>query len=382
MVKVVLAPDSFKDCLPADQVAAAMERGVRAAFADADVVRVPMADGGQGTVEAVLGSNPGDRRTVTVTGPLGQPTQAVLALLDDGQTALIEMASASGLELVPPDQRNPMRTTTVGTGELLRAALDLGVQRIIIGIGGSATNDGGAGLAQALGYRLLDAEGQSLGPGGSPLASLRTIDATGRDPRLDEVEIRVACDVDNPLCGPRGASAVYGPQKGATPARIIELDANLRHFAGIIHRDLGRDVAEVPGAGAAGGLGAGLIAFADGTLVRGTELVLDAVGLARTLEGADLCLTGEGGLDASSAFGKTVVGVARLARAAGCPCLALAGSIGEGAEAVLDHGVDAFFSLCRRPMSLDDAINGAADGLMATAEQVVRAFLSGRRQIP
>lgn len=380
-MRVVIAPDKFKGSLTAPQVASAMRRGVLAACPDAQIVSVPMADGGEGTVEALTAATGGSIREVEVTGPLGRPVSARYGLLGDGATAVIEMAAASGLVLVPEHERDPRVTTTRGTGELIRAAIEAGASEIIVGIGGSATNDGGAGMAQALGYRLLDSGGREIGPGGGPLAQLARIDASGRLPELADVRIAVASDVDNPLCGARGASAIYGPQKGASPAMVAELDANLGQLATIIQRDLGDEIRDLPGAGAAGGLGAGLVAFAGGTLRRGVELVIDAVGLAAHLDGADLCLTGEGALDASSAHGKTAVGVARLARSKGVPTIALAGTLGTGVEMVQREGIDAYFSICSGPMSLEVAI-GRADRLIEQATaQVVRAFLVGSRSV-
>jgi glycerate 2-kinase len=379
-MKVVVAPDKFKGSLTAPEAAEAIARGVLAAAPGAAVDRVPMADGGEGTVAALVEATGGTFREAQVSGPLGRPVAARFGMLGDGATAVVEMAAASGLALLEPPEYDPRRTTTRGTGELLLAAIDAGARRVILGIGGSATNDGGAGLAQALGYRLLDGQGGDLGPGGGALRRLDRIDPAGRDPRLQGVEIAVACDVDNPLCGPRGASAVYGPQKGADAGMVRELDQNLARLAAVIARDLGGAVADLPGAGAAGGLGAGLVAFAGGRLGRGIDLVVGAVRLADRLRGADLCLTGEGGLDGSSAFGKTAVGVARLARSLGCPTLALAGTIGPGASAVLEQGIDAYFSLCPGPLTLDEARARAGDLLAAAAEQVVRAFAAGGRR--
>lgn len=379
MLEVVVAPDKFRGSLSAAEAARAMARGVRAADPGAVVSEVPMADGGEGTLDALVSATGGEIREADVIGPLGNPVRARFGLLGDGRTAVLEMASASGLVLVPSEQRDPSKSTTWGTGELLLAAAAAGARRVILGIGGSATNDGGAGLAQALGYRLLDREGRPIGPGGASLAQLDRIDASGRDQRLAGLEVAVACDVDNPLCGPRGASAVYGPQKGATPEMITRLDENLRHFARVIARDLGRDVLELPGAGAAGGLGGGLVAFADGRLEPGVSLVIQTVGLADRLRGAELCLTGEGAIDASSAFGKTAVGVARLARSLGCPVLALAGTLEAGYEAVLGQGIEAVFSICPGPIALKDAVARAGPLLERAAEQAVRAFLSGRR---
>jgi glycerate kinase len=384
-MKVVVAPDKFKGSLTAPEAARAMARGVAAAAAaagvDIEIDLAPMADGGEGTVEALVAATAGTFHEVGVRGPLGEPVCARFGMLGDGRTAVLEMAAASGLVLLMPpggrDRRDPWRATTRGTGELLLAAIDSGADRVIVGIGGSATNDGGAGLGQALGYRLLDASGHDLEPGGGPLAALDRIDPAGRDPRLDGVSVAVACDVDNPLCGPRGASAVYGPQKGADPAMVAELDRHLDHFARIVARDLGTDFALRPGAGAAGGLGGGLVAFAGGRLEPGVDLVIEAVDLARRLVGADLCLTGEGAIDASSACGKTAVGVARLARSLGRPTLALAGTIGPGADAVHAEGIAAYFSLCPGPMSLDEAIAAGAGLLERATAEAVRAFLAG-----
>jgi glycerate kinase len=378
-MRVVLAPDKFKGSLSAPDAARAMARGVAAACPGAELDLVPMADGGEGTVEALVDATGGTFHEVHVRGPLGSSVRARFGLLGDGTTAVLEMAAASGLVLVPAEARDPRRATTYGTGEMLCAALDLGALTVILGIGGSATNDGGAGLAQALGARLLGASGDELEPGGAALARLDRIDPSGLDPRLTGTTLRVACDVANPLCGPSGASAVYGPQKGANPEDVAELDAALARFARIVRRDLGRDVADLPGAGAAGGLGAGLVAFTGGMLTPGVELVIEAVGLRRRLEGATLCLTGEGALDSSSTFGKTAVGVARLARRLGVPCLALAGMIGEGAAEVLAQGIDAYTSIAPGPGPLDAAIVEVAPRLERATEQFVRAFLAGRR---
>ncbi len=377
-MRVVIAPDKFKGSLTAPEAAEAMARGLSRVDPCARIDRVPMADGGEGTVAALVAATGGSYRTVTVTGPLGEPVAASFGLLGDGRTAALEMASASGLWLVPPALRDPLRATTRGTGQLLLAALEAGARRVIVGIGGSATNDGGAGLGQALGFRLLDTQGRELGPGGSELDRLARIDRSGQTAGLGSAAIAVACDVTNPLCGPRGASAVYGPQKGATPEMVQRLDRNLAHFADIVERDLDVAVRDLPGSGAAGGLGGGLVAFAGGRLERGVDLVIEAVNLRDRLLAADLCLTGEGALDAQSAFGKTAVGVARLAHSLGCPTLAIAGSIGPGAEAVLEQGVDAYFSICPGPVPLDEAIKRASELLEKATAQAARAFLAGR----
>jgi glycerate kinase len=376
-MRVVIAPDKFKGSLTALQAAAAMARGVSHAVPGAMIDQVPMADGGEGTTQALVAATGGSIREAQVTGPLGEPVVACFGLLGDGRTAVIEMAAASGLVLVPAEKRNPLVTTTRGTGELLLAAIAAGARRVVVGIGGSATNDGGAGFGQALGFRLLDNTGRDLEGGGRNLGRLTRIDPSQRRRELDGVEIAVACDVSNSLCGPEGASAVYGPQKGATPEMIEALDRNLAHFAAIVERDLGVAIKDQPGSGAAGGLGGGLVAFASGKLEPGIKLIINAVNLAVRLENADLCLTGEGAIDAQSAFGKTAVGVAQLARSLQCPTLALAGSIGPGAEAVLEHGIDAYFSICPGPISLDQAIDQAGTLLERATEQVVRGFLAG-----
>ncbi|MGE3819399.1 MAG: glycerate kinase [Isosphaeraceae bacterium] len=377
-MRVVIAPDKFRGSLSAMEAAAAMARGVSLAEPSAIVEEIPMADGGEGTIDALVTSTRGSYQEVQVTGPLGAPVLARYGLLGDGRTAVIEMATASGLALVPKSARDPSRTTTRGTGELVLHALDSGARHFIVGIGGSATNDGGAGFAQAVGYRLLDRNGDDLDPGGGSLDALDRIDPSGVDPRLAETTMRVACDVDNPLCGPRGASAVYGPQKGADPAMIERLDRNLGRLADRIERDLGRDVRDLPGAGAAGGLGAGLVAFASGTLEPGVDLVIQTVDLADRLRSADLCLTGEGSIDASSAFGKTAVGVARLASGLGLPTIAIGGTLGPGAEDVIAEGVNALFSICPGPSTLDEAIAHAPEWLERASRQAVAAFLAGR----
>jgi glycerate 2-kinase len=377
-MRVVIAPDKFKGSLTALEAAAAMARGVARVVPEALIDQVPMADGGEGTTQALVAATGGTIREAQVTGPLGEPIVACFGLLGDGQTAVIEMAAASGLVLVPGEKRNPMIASTRGTGELLLAAIAAGASRVVIGIGGSATNDGGAGLGQALGFRLLDDTGCELDAGGGPLGRLASIDRSGRRHELDGVQVAVACDVTNPLCGPTGASAVYGPQKGASPQMIETLDRNLAHFAAIVDRDLGVAIKDEPGSGAAGGLGGGLVAFAGGKLEPGINLIIAAVNLAGRLENADLCLTGEGAIDAQSAFGKTAVGVGRLARSLHCPVLALAGSIGPGAEAVLEQGIDAYFSICPGPISLDEAISHAGMLLERAAEQAVRGFLAGQ----
>ncbi|MBI1317785.1 MAG: glycerate kinase [Candidatus Hydrogenedens sp.] len=336
-MRVVFAPDSFKGTLDAADAAAAMAAGWRNARPEDSLDLAPMADGGEGTVRAMVEAAGGTWAEADVTGPLGAAVRARYGLLDGGRTAVIEMAEASGLVLVPESERDPRAATTRGTGELMRDALARGCRRLIIGIGGSATNDGGAGVAQALGYRLLDAAGQELAPGCAPLARLDRIDASGALPTLCGCVVSAACDVDNPLCGPRGASAVYGPQKGATPEMVPMLDAALAHFATIIERDLGIHVLDLPG----GGIAAGLAAFAGAELVPGAPLVAGAIRLTERMQGAEWVVTGEGRLDHQTASGKTPAIVARLARAAGARVLAIAGSATDGRH----EGYDAVISL-------------------------------------
>lgn len=372
-MKLVIAPDSFKESLSARQAAQAIAAGWRAVYPQAQIHLCPMADGGEGTVDAVLAATGGQRRELKVCGPLGQPVQAHWGWLEDAQ-AVIEMAAASGLHWVAPAQRDARITTTRGTGELILAALDAGARRIILGIGGSATNDGGAGLLRALGVGLLDAAGQPLAEGGAALIDLQRIDLDGLDPRLAQVEILVAADVDNPLCGPRGASHVFGPQKGASPAQIEQLDQALAHFADVMAAALGEDYRDVPGVGAAGGLGFAARAVLSARFRPGIELVAELSGLAEAMQGADLVITGEGRLDGQSLHGKTPVGVARVARAVGVPVIALAGSLGEGYQRVYEAGIDAAFSLAPGPVSLEQAMAEAEQQLQSRAVDIARLW--------
>ncbi|MBF7731546.1 glycerate kinase [Pseudomonas sp. N040] len=376
-MKVVIAPDSFKESLSAPAVAAAIARGWARVYPDAELLLRPMADGGEGTVEVLLAAQGGERRTCRVSGPLGAALDAHWGLLADG-SAVIEVAAACGLHLLEPAQRDVCRASSRGAGELLLAALDAGARRIVLGLGGSACNDAGAGLLQALGVRLLDAAGQPLGPGGAALAGLASIDCSGLDSRLQQLELRVAADVDNPLCGPRGASAVFGPQKGASPFDVDLLDAALAHFAACASHSLGRDCQHEPGAGAAGGLGFALKAFLGASFCPGVQLVAQTAGLAEALVGADLVITGEGRLDGQTLHGKTPAGVAQLARAAGVPVLALAGSLGEGYQALYAVGIDAAFSLVPGPFSLHQAMTHAAAELEARTCDLARLWRLAR----
>ncbi|HHT26553.1 MAG TPA: glycerate kinase [Firmicutes bacterium] len=376
---ILIAPDKFKGSLTAKQAAHHIAAGIRRVLDSVTITQIPMADGGEGTVQSLVDATGGQLVSIEVTGPLGTPVSASFGILGDGQTAVIEMAAASGLALITSAERDPENATTYGTGELLLAAAKRGCRKVVIGIGGSATNDGGAGMAQALGARLLDASGRELPPGGIHLARLAKIDISGIDPQVKRMSVVVACDVTNPLCGVTGASTVYGPQKGATPEMVVRLDQALSHYADIIARDLDKDVRNVPGAGAAGGLGAGLMAFLDAELERGVDIIIDVVGLDAAMQNCDLVITGEGGVDAQTAFGKAPAGVAQVAERYKKPVIVLAGSVADDARSLHDHGLHAIFSLCRKPMSLGDAIAHGAKYLEDTAEEVARLLVIGQQ---
>ena len=373
-MKVVIAPDSYKESLTAMEVATAIESGFKEIMPDAEYIKLPMADGGEGTVQSLVDATGGDIVTVEVTGPLGQPVEGFYGLLGDGSTAVIEMAAASGLHLVEPDERNPLLTTTYGTGELIKAALDRGVDHIIIGIGGSSTNDGGVGMAQALGAKLVDANGVDLPFGGGALADLVSIDLSGLDSRLATVQLEVACDVDNPLCGPKGASHIFGPQKGATPEMVTELDANLAHYAEVIRQTNGKEVINQSGAGAAGGLGAALLGLFDATLRPGICIVMDAVNLAEVVKDADLVITGEGRIDSQTIHGKTPIGVARTAKLYNLPVIGIAGSTAQDCRVVHDHGLDAVYSVVLGATDLPTALKEAAFNVEMTSRNIAAAL--------
>lgn len=377
-MRIVIAPNAFKGSLTARQAAQAMAAGVLRVLPAASVVTVPVADGGDGLVDVAIDALGGEARPVRVTGPDGAPITASFCHVPAMRFAAIEMALASGLARLAAGRRDPMTATTRGTGELIAAALDLGVSHIAVGIGGSATNDGGIGMAAALGIRFLDAAGDEVAPVAANLSRIRRVDLSRRRPGLDGVRIEAVCDVDNPLCGERGASRVYGPQKGATPPQIEALDAGLANLAAVIREDLGIDVLDLPGAGAAGGLGAGLHAFLGAALRRGVDVILDLVHLPEKLIGADLVLTGEGRIDAQTAFGKAPAGVGAAARAHGIPCLAIAGSVGDGIGELHALGITAVISACPGPIPLADAMATAAGSVAAASEQALRCFLAGR----
>ena len=377
-MKIVIAPDSYKESLSALDVATAIELGFREIFPQAEYIKLPVADGGEGTVEAMVAATQGRIVEVTVTGPLGTQVEGFYGLSGDEQSAFIEMAAASGLELVLPEQRNPLITTSWGTGELIRHALDAGVKHIIIGIGGSATNDGGAGMVQALGAKLLNSEGSALGQGGGALETLARIDISELDRRLHDCRIEVACDVTNPLTGKEGATAIFGPQKGATPEMITRLDAALAHYAELIKRDLDLDVLELAGGGAAGGMGAALFAFCGAELRQGIEIVTDALHLDRYVAEADLVITGEGRIDSQTVHGKVPVGVAKVAKRYNKPVIGIAGSLTADVGVVHEHGIDAVFSVIHGICTLDDALKNAAENVRMTARNVAAVLKAGQ----
>ncbi|WP_436858979.1 glycerate 2-kinase [Citrobacter tructae] len=378
-MKIVIAPDSYKESLSAPEVAQAIEKGFREIFPDAQYVTVPLADGGEGTVEAMIAATQGFAHSARVTGPLGEEVNANWGMSGDGQTAFIEMAAASGLALVPPAKRNPLITTSRGTGELILQALESGAKNIIIGIGGSATNDGGAGMVQALGAKLCDANGTEIGYGGGSLNSLNTIDISGLDPRLKTCVIRVACDVTNPLVGQSGASRIFGPQKGATEAQIVELDNNLAHYAAMIKKSLGVDVKQVPGAGAAGGMGAALMAFLGADLKSGIEIVTQALNLEEHIHDCTLVITGEGRIDSQSIHGKVPVGVANVAKKYHKPVIGIAGSLTQDVGVVHQHGIDAVFSVLTRISTLEEAFRGAFDNIYRASRNIAATLAVGMR---
>jgi len=374
-MKIVVAPQSFKGSLNAREVAQAMAEGIRRVLPDIEIILVPMADGGEGTVQALVYSTHGRLMSVEVTGPLGDKVIAEWGLLGDGVSAVVEMAAASGITLVPPERLNPLLATTYGTGELIKAALDAGCRKLIIGIGGSATNDGGAGMAQALGARLLDDKGKELPRGGAALAKLQRIDVSGLDSRVAGCEVTVASDVTNPLVGPEGASRVYGPQKGATGEMCQQLDEALANYARVIKNDLGIDVIDMPGAGAAGGLGAGLVAFLGARLMSGIDIVSQAVGLIDHLKGASLVFTGEGRMDAQTLFGKTTAGVAARAMDLKVPVVAIVGELAGDYREVYRHGIDAVLSITPGPISLEKSMTSAGTLIADTAERAMRLIM-------
>ncbi|MGL5067463.1 MAG: glycerate kinase family protein [Sarcina sp.] len=372
-MKFILAPDSFKESMTSKEACNAMEKGIKKVIKNAECVKLPMADGGEGTVEALVEATNGEFVSVKVTPPMGErKIGALYGLLGDGKRAVIEMATASGIGLVKREDRNPMIATTYGTGELIIDAMNRGVNHIIIGIGGSATNDGGTGMLRALGVKFYDENGKELEQGGGALLKLSKIDISGMDIRLKNLTIEVACDVTNPLIGETGASKVFGPQKGATPEMVGILDKALTNYANIIKKDIGIDVAYVEGAGAAGGLGAALLAFLNGELKKGIELVIKHTGLETVIKGADFVFTGEGAIDSQTIYGKTPMGVASVAKKYGVKTVAFAGKVDEGSENLYEVGIDAIFSIMRGVSNIDRALEEGKVNLEKTTESVVR----------
>ncbi len=373
-MKIIIAPQEFKESLTGIEIARSMREGVLRVWPEADAQLVPVADGGDGTLQSLVDASDGQIMSAVVDDPLGRPIEAIWGALGDGRTAVIEMARSSGIALLNPEERDPLITTTYGVGQLVSLALDAGYRNLIIGIGGSATNDGGAGMAQALGAKLMDDEGNELARGGGALADIHSIDVSAFDPRLSETTIDVACDVNNPLCGETGASAIFGPQKGADPDTVRFLDDALERFGTLLKRDLGREVMDTPGAGAAGGLGAGLMAFTNAQLRPGADIVIDALDLDARLAGASLVIVGEGQTDRSTVFNKAPVAVALRARAQGIPTVAISGSLGEGFEGIHEFGIDAAFSILDHCMTLEEAMSETARLVSDATEQVCRAL--------
>ena len=376
-MKIVVAPQAFKGSLSATEVGNSMIKGIENVIENSTNLLVPVADGGDGTLETLVESSQGKINSIKVTGPLGEQQNSAWGALGKNKTAIIEMARSSGLALVPINKLNPLISTTYGLGEVILDALDQGYRDFIIGIGGSATNDAGAGMAQALGVKLLDSNGNELSFGGESLSKLNSIDVGGIDTRIKESNFAIACDVNNPLTGPEGASAIYGPQKGATPEMVNTLDQALTNFAEIVEKDLGIKINDVEGSGAAGGLGGGLIAFLNGKLRKGVDIVLDFVDINKALTNTNLVITGEGQLDFQTIYNKAPIGVARRAKHLGIPVIAISGSLGENFSVVHEHGIDAASSIVSKPMTLAEASKNAPELISAATEQALRYMKIG-----
>ena len=369
---IVLAPDSFKESMTAKEVCVAMERGIKKVNSNIQCIHVPMADGGEGTMQSLVDATGGEVYSLEVVGPLGNKVKAEYGILGNGEIGVLEMASASGIHLVSLEERNPLITTTYGTGELIKACLDRGVKKLLIGIGGRATNDGGVGVIQALGGRVLDKEGNELGFGGGELEKLDRIDLTNFDRRLKDVVIEVACDVSNPLCGENGASYIFGPQKGASVEMIKILDNNLKHYAKVIKEQFDKDVLEIAGAGAAGGLGAGLMVFLNGNLKKGIEIVIEYSGLEKKVKNCDMVWTGEGSIDFQTQYGKTPLGVATVAKKYNKPVVALAGRVGDDIDILYEKGIDSIFGIMRGVTTIDEALKNGKENIERTSENIAR----------
>lgn len=373
-MKIIIAPDSFKGSVSALDVAKNIEVAVHSVDAAAETVLMPVADGGEGTVDAIASCVPAQIHKVMVCGPMKAEAEAYYATIEDGKTAVIEMAQASGLPMVPVAERNPLLATTYGTGQLMKDALDRGVKKMIIGIGGSATNDGGAGALNALGASFLDENGKPLSLGGGSLAELKTIDLSQFDKRIYDTEIVVACDVTNPLTGPTGASYIYGPQKGARPDMVEELDQALGHFADVSKEVLDEDFSVCPGAGAAGGLGFALLAFCKAKFAAGIDIVLDVCGFEKELQDADLVITGEGRIDGQSVCGKVLYGIGMRAKKQNVPVIAIGGGVKEDSEALLDCGINAMFSIANGPITLEYAMENGPALIRQVVKNIMRVF--------
>lgn len=377
--RIIVAPNAFKGSLGAVEAAEAIAAGVAPIFPHLEIVQVPLADGGDGTTQCVIRATGGRLFRKTVTGPLGDKVEAFWGLTGDGTTAVVEVAAASGLALVPPEKLDPMRATSYGSGELIREALQSGCRSIFVGLGGSATNDGGAGMLQALGFKLIDRSGREIGPGAAGLEQLHHIDASFSEPRLKEVELVAGCDVDNPLFGPQGAAYVYAPQKGASPQQLPQLDRALRRLAAVVLRDLGRDISQIPGAGAAGGIGAALAGILGAPLVPGVQRIMELSGLPGLLSESTalLAITGEGEINSQSLHGKVPVGVARLAKAYGVPVLVLAGKVNLNPRQAQKEGISAMLSIADGPLSLAEAMERTAELLQSAAYRAMQLFSEG-----
>ena len=371
-MKILIAPQSYKGSISAIKVAEAIKEGALNIFPSIESLIIPVADGGDGTLETLVESTSGIIHNSNATGPLGNSIPVIWGTLGDSKTAIIEMARISGLALVPQNKRNPYYTTSYGLGEIIKEALDLGYRKFIIGIGGSATNDGGAGMAQALGAKLTDANKKSIDFGGLALNEITKIDISGIDPRINESEILVACDVNNPLCGPNGASFIYGPQKGASPEMVKTLDDALYHFGSQLIRDTGINIMEIEGSGAAGGIGGGMVGFLNAKLKPGIEIVLDSLDFDKSLKNVDLVITGEGQIDFQTVFSKAPIGVAKHAKKYNIPVIAICGSLGENYQDVHSHGIDAVIPIIPKPMDLKNASDNAYELIKNTSEQIFR----------
>ncbi|MBS4214499.1 MULTISPECIES: glycerate kinase [Neobacillus] len=380
-MKIVIAPDSFKGSMSSVEAASSIEKGILRAYPDAETVLLPVGDGGEGTLETLVSATNGYTVPVNVTGPLGDKVAAEYGVLGDGETCVIEMAKASGLALVPPSQLNPLKATTYGTGELIKRALNDGYKSFILAVGGSATNDGGAGMLQALGLKLLDADGKEIGFGGGELRKVEIIEMSSFDARVADCKFLIASDVQNPFIGPDGASSVFGPQKGASPNDVDFLDACLSNFADVIEKTTGIQIHNLPGSGAAGGIGGAFQAFFPSKMRRGIDVVIEYTRLNQLVEGADLVITGEGKVDFQTASGKTPMGVAQVAHSKNIPTVILAGSVGKGIDPLYQYGVVSVHSIINRPMDLVEAMEHAEELAEFAAEQIVRSFFYQKRQI-